>query len=61
MAKLQLTVVITYEANPEHYGETDPDKMAEIDQENFRNQPDCIVDMLCGKEDVKVSVCAVGA
>jgi hypothetical protein len=59
MAKLKLTVVITYDANPAHYGASDPDEMAKIDQENFRNQPDGIMDMLCSKEDVRVTVEAV--
>lgn len=56
MARLKITLTIVYDANPDHYGETDPKKMASIDEENFRNRPDCIMDMLSSGENVKIAV-----
>ncbi len=38
--KLKVVVVVRYEANSEHYGSTDPEKMAAIDQKNFEDHPE---------------------
>lgn len=44
--KLSLHIVVTYDANPDHYGTDDPKKMAKIDQTSFRENSELIPEML---------------
>lgn len=46
MTKLRLTITVEYEADPTYYGTTDPVKMAEIDQSNFRDDPDNLMELI---------------
>lgn len=46
--KLQFTLVVEYEADPDHYGTSDPMEMASIDQESYDSgmmSPDDFVDL----------------
>ena len=52
--KMQVTITFTYEANPEHYGEANkPLQMAGIDQTNFQDDPDHMVEVMGSAEDIK--------
>lgn len=46
--RLRLTIVVDYEADPDHYETDDPVKMAEVDRENFIYDPPSLVDFLSG-------------
>ena len=46
MIKLRLTVTVEYEANPLYYKTDDPVKMAEIDQLNFRHDPEHLMELI---------------
>lgn len=58
MPKLTVTLTMTYDANPAHYENKDLPGMAKIDEENFRNQPDALMELFSSglAEDVRVTV-----
>ena len=43
---LELTVKLIYRADPVHYGTSDPAEMADIDYNNFQENPREILDMI---------------
>lgn len=56
--KIRLRVVVTYEydADPKNYGSTDPLVMADIDANNYKNDPT----MLMCEDEMTVEVFPVG-
>lgn len=52
--RLTLSVNITYDALPEHYETDDPYQMASIDQTNYREDPNNILDLL---QENRTSIC----
>ena len=44
--KLRATIVIEYEANPDHYDTDDPKRAAEIDEENFRDDGGTLIEFV---------------
>ncbi len=56
-AKLKLTISVEYDADPDHYDTTDPFKMADIDQYNFRQHIEDAFELLDTKgAKINVSV-----
>lgn len=52
-----MTIVVTYDADPYHYGTDDIDEMAAIDRDNVINYPEHAGELLCNHDftvDVKV-------
>ena len=55
--KMQVTITFTYEANPEHYGEANkPLQMAGIDQNNFKDDMDHMMEVARDATDLHVNV-----
>lgn len=54
MARLRVTVVAEYDADPESYGTSNPLHMAKIDQASWEQEPDYLVDMLIEQGTIKV-------
>lgn len=54
MAKLRLTIITEYEANPDHYGTDDPVQMAAMDEANLIDDPVSALDMV--DETAKITV-----
>lgn len=48
--KLRVQIIMVYEANPESYGTDDPQKMAEIDQRNFEDDPGSLYGLMDSAE-----------
>ena len=52
MIKLKLTITVEYEAEPQYYETDDPVKMAEIDQSNYRNDPEHLMEIIDSKDTI---------
>ena len=56
MEKLKLSITLIYDADPAWYGnENDPNKMSEIDEKNFNDDPDSMLEFL-SEHDLSIAV-----
>lgn len=53
--KMKVTIIGTYDADPQNYPTGDPFEMAKIDMENFNDDPASLYDILLDNDcDVKI-------
>lgn len=53
--KTKLRITIEYEADSKYYDTKDPKEMAQIDENNFREDPSSLIEML-GDKDIEVKI-----
>ena len=56
--RFKLIVTVEYDADPIHYGTDDPQKMCEIDLENFKNSPEHLIEFI-DTENAKMEITCV--
>jgi hypothetical protein len=59
--KLRMTLTYEYEADSEHYGDgaETPERMAQIDQENYAANPDMLAELVSTVDATRVDVVVV--
>ena len=51
MTRLRATFTVEYDADPDYYGTDDPEKMAQVDYENFMDDPGLVAETVTNIAD----------